>query len=187
MPHYFDFRVSLKGISPKIWRRFLLADSASFEELHEAIQASFGWEYEHLYEFKEKGGRGTIARAGYDEGDAPPVHELTLASFFQKPGTKCMYVYDFGDNWEHVVELVGVVDLPEKFRQRLLAGARACPPEDRGGIGGYMDCVQIASMSDADIKKAGAKDGEIAERKEWLGDWKPDNFNLAKVKKKFDR
>ena len=48
------------------------------------------------------------------------------------------YEYDFGDGWEHriVVESVGkrVPDWPYPL---CVAGARACPPEDVGGITGY--------------------------------------------------
>jgi hypothetical protein len=93
-------------------------------------------------------------------------------------------VYDFGDNWVHAVWLTRILELPETFRRRLLGGARTCPPEDCGGIGGYQNCVELASMSNVDIKKMGSA---AVERKEWLGDWKPDDFKLAKVKKNFDR
>ena len=44
MPKYFEFEVSLAEIAPKIWRRFLLTSQASFDDLHEAIQAACGWE-----------------------------------------------------------------------------------------------------------------------------------------------
>jgi len=49
----------------------------------------------------------------------------------------------------------------------------------RGGVG-----VDNIDVKYADIKKAGHN---VAERKEWLGDWKPDDFNLTKAKKKIDK
>jgi hypothetical protein len=189
MAEYFDLEVSLEGIKPRIWRRFLLAGDATFGDLHEAIQDSFGWESDHLYEFRDKKGRQTIARADFegagDEG-SPTVDEVDLAFFFKKKGTKCQYVYDFGDNWQHAVELKGVVELPDTFGRRLLDGARACPPEDCGGIWGYEQCCEIAAMSDDDIKKVKGKAAELEERKEWLGDWHPEEFDLAEAKKEFD-
>src|SRR5205814_9716431 len=44
MPNYFEIDVTLCGAERRIWRRFLLSDDASFENLHEAIQVACGWE-----------------------------------------------------------------------------------------------------------------------------------------------
>jgi hypothetical protein len=191
MPKYYDLEVSLIGIEPRIWRRFLLAEDSTFADLHEAIQDSFGWESDHLYEFRDKKGRQTIACADFDgagDEDTPTVDEVTLASLFTRKGTKCQYVYDFGDNWQHAVELKGLVELPDKFERQLLDGARACPPEDCGGIWGYERSCQVAAMSDDDIKKVKGKDEaeELGARKEWLGEWDPEAFDLVAVKKGFD-
>lgn len=38
-----QFRVWLWGIEPQIWRRLLLSPELNFAELHEVIQAAFGW------------------------------------------------------------------------------------------------------------------------------------------------
>ena len=48
-----------------------------------------------------------------------------------------LYVYDFGDEWHHLVTLEDV--RPAVRRPRCVAGARACPPEDCGGIHGFAD------------------------------------------------
>jgi hypothetical protein len=188
MPKYFDFRVSIQGIEPGIWRRFLLAETASFEALHEAIQDGFGWSYDHLFEFRDKGGRQAIARADFDDPDGeegiPTVGKKKLSSFFTRRGQRCVYVYDFGDDWYHAVEFLGLTDVPDKFKRRLLDGARACPPEDCGGIWGYAECVKVAGMSEEDIEKANGDD--LAERKEWLGDWAPEAFDVQAARKEFD-
>jgi hypothetical protein len=117
------------------------------------------------------------------EEDTPTVDELNLAAFFTRAGVKCRYVYDFGDNWNHDVQLRKTVELPDKFKRRLLDGARACPPEDCGGVWGYEEFASIATMSEADVAKMG---GEAEERKEWIGDWNPEQFDLAGTKKRFD-
>ena len=46
-----QLKVSLDGIKPSIWRRFLVKDNISFEDLHCVIQDIMGWEDYHLYEF----------------------------------------------------------------------------------------------------------------------------------------
>ena len=53
------------------------------------------------------------------------------------------YLYDFGDSWEHdiVVEKVGPPE-PDTSYPLCLAGKRACPPEDSGGVWGYADLLE---------------------------------------------
>jgi len=47
------------------------------------------------------------------------------------------YEYDFGDCWEHEIEVEKVMEPEAGVRYpRCLAGERACPPEDCGGPGG---------------------------------------------------
>jgi hypothetical protein len=77
------------------------------------------------------------------------------------------------------VKLVRTVELPEKFKRRLLDGARSFPPEDCGGVCGYAECVRVAEGD----KKA----PDYEERREWLGDWDPEEFDLAETKRVFDR
>jgi len=190
MPKYFDFEVSLVGIEPRIWRRFLLADAATFLDLHGAVQDAMGWEEEHLYDFRDSGGKKAIARCDhaeqFDDRDVPTADKLKLAGYFTEVGKVCGYTYDFGDNWKHSVTLKGVVEDSTKFRRRLLDGARACPLEDCGGTWGYEDCCRVRSMSDVDIENLGDEGEEMAWRKEWIGDWDPEVFDLAAVKTEFD-
>lgn len=51
MPRILQLKISLDEIKPEIWRRFLVYDNISFEELHEVIQRIMGWENYHLWEF----------------------------------------------------------------------------------------------------------------------------------------
>ena len=48
------------------------------------------------------------------------------------------YQYDFGDSWKHEILFEGMVRAEPGGRYPLcLEGARACPPEDVGGVWGY--------------------------------------------------
>ena len=202
MPTYFDLEISLLEIEPRIWRRFLIRSEATFSHFHSAIQQAFGWQNCHLYEFLD-GKRGyvrplyamklpRIARSEHaephdDEPDAPEASRIELLQYLSVKNKRCFYVYDFGDNWEHQVDVKDVVEMPEEFTCRLLDGARACPPEDCGGTMGYEECCQAASMSKKAVKKldAGARE-EMEWRQEWLDGWQPEAFDLEATRKRFD-
>lgn len=169
---YFDFEVTLKDVKPKIRRRFLIAEKATFLHLHEAIQDACGWTNSHLFAFRDARGRA-IAGLPDNESDEPDpdASRIKIASLFGPNNAKeCSYDYDFGDGWEHEVVFKGIVLDPERFGRRLLGGARAFPPDDCGGIPGYEECVEVATGKRKD-----------KERLEWLGGWQPEEFDLKKT------
>ena len=118
-----------------------------------------------------------------EEAQVPAAGRVRLSSYFQKPGDKCPYTYDFGDDWRHQVVPKEIVQLPESFKRRLLDGARAFPPEGCGGTWGYAHCLKALGI----IEPEEHDDEEwLAERREWMGDWHPDDFDLDAVKKRSD-
>jgi len=79
------------------------------------------------------------------------------------------------------VKLRQVLSDKSPFKRRLLAGERACPPEDCGGAPGYQRMVHYVETGD-DIY-----DDDAVELGAWLGDWKPDAFDLEARRSTFDR
>ncbi len=182
---YFDFAVSLDGIKPRIWRRFLLARDATFLDLHQAIQDAAPWDDYHLFAFSEPGRRGREIAASGEDGSPVPAARVPLAAVFANPKDKCLYTYDFGDGWRHTVELKGIKQEPETFHRRLTGGARAFPPEDCGGAWGYGAC--LAAVGALDVDEADLCPEMIEERREWLDpEWDPEAFDLAEAAKVFD-
>jgi len=47
----YQFKITLKGTKPPIWRRIQVPETYSFWDLHVAIQDAMGWEDYHLHEF----------------------------------------------------------------------------------------------------------------------------------------
>jgi hypothetical protein len=172
MPEYLQFRVELKDIRPLIWREFQLVADGTFYDLHLAIQAC-GWFGGHLWSFYDSDGE-TIAGIPDDEYGRPDpdARQVPLSAFFDQAGTSCVYVYDFGDGWEHRVSLSKVVRVRERFCRRLLDGARRFPPEDCGGVPGYMRVVEFLATG---------KDpwGEPEHLREQIGLWTPEDFKLV--------
>ncbi len=196
MPKYLELDVSLVDVKPRVWRRFLIRSTRSFQDLHRAIQDACDWEDCHLFDFRESRSRNVIAMlksssvlADLVDDDVPDAKKVKLSTYFAEKGDKCIYLYDFGDGWEHLVKLKAIVETPEKFVRRLLDGGRAFPLEDCGGIWGYENCVAILKMTDAQIDKLDDDErDELLWRREWMGDeWDPEQFDLQETKKQFDR
>jgi hypothetical protein len=184
MPSYLSFRVELLEVRPPIWRAFLIEKAATFADLHQAIQDACGWRNCHMYAFREREKGPVMAGISDDTFGAadPDAKKVKVGSFLSKPGQSCSYQYDFGDDWWHEVTLVEIVTLKERFQRKLTDGARAFPPEDCGGIGGYEICVAIRKGGKVDLD---AK--ETKERKKWLGDWRPERFAVKAEARDFDR
>ncbi len=181
MPDYLDLEVTLDHVRPRIWRRFLLDERASFLDLHHAIQDACGWEDRHLFAFRGPTGE-VVAGLADDFGFGDPDPDAAQVSAGDHLGQHAgvTYEYDFGDGWEHTVTLEGVEALDEMFTRRLVDGARAFPPEDCGGLPGYEDAVAVASGGEARYH-----DTEVL--REWLGGWNPEAFDLEVVRSRFDR
>jgi hypothetical protein len=127
-------------------------------QLHQVIQASFGWQDYHMWDFETPQGHYGVAD---DDLGIRSAAAKRLDQVAPQVGANFRYTYDFGDNWEHdlLVETVAPAE-PGTAYPRCLSGRRACPPEDCGGIWGYQELVKI--LTDP-------KHEEHEERLEWLG------------------
>lgn len=187
MPAYFDFTVSLQDVLPRPWRRFLIASNARFAALHSAIQDACGWSSSHMYLFRAAGDydHDVIAGLRLEEGDddlnepTPSAEKTHVARYFGGEGrTTCLYVYDFGDDWTHDVQLNDIVNLPDRFSRRLLGGEHAFPPDDSGGAHSYT-VIQEALRTGKD------PEGLL----DWArGTWGwTGEFDLEKTRRTFDK
>ena len=164
----FQLKVTLMGSRPPIWRRILVPNTITLGKLHQVLQVVMGWEDEHLHQFVQ--GRELYGVPDKEEVffgmSATDENKTILSSLLSKEKEWLTYEYDFGDGWEH--KLVLEKKLPFDSAMQLphcIKGKRACPPEDCGGIWGYMDLIGI--MSDKSSP-------EYAERVEWL----EENFGI---------
>lgn len=64
----YQLRIDLVNEKPPIWRRVLVGDEMTFEELHFVIQKVFGWENKRPYIFQV--GRKTLASSKYAKDHA---------------------------------------------------------------------------------------------------------------------
>jgi hypothetical protein len=179
----FEFLIQLKDVSePEVWRKLTVPSYFTFRELHDIIQVAFGWRMSHLFQFSENGFRSqqsiTEIDEDFDLGDATKLDAkaILLSDVFMKVNQKFIYIYDFGDNWEHEIVLERII--PEISAQPvLLDGKGTCPPEDCGGPWAFQDFKQIL---------ADKKHPEYEEYLSWLGlegneEWNADAFDLEEA------
>ena len=55
------------------------------------------------------------------------------------------YNYDFGDNWQHYIDVEKVIEEYDHNDPVCLAGEGSIPPEDVGGEPGYTEFLEIIS------------------------------------------
>jgi hypothetical protein len=138
-----------------------------------------GWEGYHLYQFVIGGveyGDPSIL----EEMEGEDARRVTLATLVWDEKDTFLYEYDFGDSWEH--ELLIEKILPPEAGKRYpvcLAGKRACPPEDCGGIWGYAGFLEAIH------------DPQHPEHEEMLawvgGEFEPEAFDLDEVDRELQR
>jgi len=144
-PCLYTLKIELhpEAIQPPIWRRLEVDGRISLAKLHHLIQAAMGWSDAHLHEFVIRGERYAPLLPDLEDNVAKDERKAKLNRLFVR-GEQYLYRYDDGDNWEHLisVETFEECDDDTAGEARVLAGKRACPPEDVGGIQGYQDFVE---------------------------------------------
>ena len=131
-----QFKITLTGIRPPIWRRVLVPEGLSLSGLHDVIQEVMGWTDSHLHDFHWREERFGIPEPEFDEERVVDERTVTLKEFGLSMKARLEYTYDFGDGWEHVLTVEKVLEAGEHQTPVCLKGARSCPPEDCGGAGG---------------------------------------------------
>jgi hypothetical protein len=165
-------KVTLKHSRPSIWRRLLVPSDMTLDLLHDVLQTAMGWGDEHLHLFEIDGMTFSDPRHSNADIAEEATARLDQAAPYAK--SRFRYEYDFGDSWEHEI-LVEAVQPPEPGKPYLvcLAGERAAPPEDSGGIWRYGWMLESL---------AGPNDPDRDELLDWLGGpIDPEAFDLEDV------
>jgi hypothetical protein len=93
----YQFKITLKGIRPPIWRRFQVHCDITFYELHRVLQEVMGWYDGHLHLFDLGWMIVTDAEtlAEVWEGNGVDEQRARLPQFVRQAGQKLRYEYDF--------------------------------------------------------------------------------------------
>ncbi|MEO8888487.1 MAG: plasmid pRiA4b ORF-3 family protein [Jatrophihabitantaceae bacterium] len=166
-----QLRVALRHIEPDIWRRLVVPASLTLRQLHAVLQTTLGWEDYHLHLFEVDG----VLYGDVEELEGHPLGEEETFTIAQAAEAvrEFSYEYDFGDSWHHDIVIEQIMPSVGIGTPHLIDGARACPPEDCGGSGGFEELLEVL---------ADPSDEEHADMLRWVGgSYDPEAFDLAEL------
>jgi hypothetical protein len=174
-PRPYQLKITLKRSRPAIWRRILVLENTPLDLLHLIIQRTMGWSNVHLHDF-------VIGKEFYGDPAVDNVLgfknecDYILGDLITDAGQVFTYEYDFGDDWEHEIKLEKITpqkrDLTVPF---CVTGARACPPEECGGIWNYYKLLKILKDK---------SHPEFKQTREWFGyEFDPEEFARDPINK----
>lgn len=176
----FVLKIKLNLEKFDVWRRVVVPANINFEVLHKVIQECFDWGYNHLHGFVKLKDQKPLVSIVSDKEDIDefPREKLmfleskTLIAEYLQDDEPLIYTYDYGDNWEHLIEVEDVISDFDKNYPVCLAGLGDRPPEDVGGEDGYIDFLKI-------IGNPGHKD--YKSMKTWYESQYYKGFDIEKV------
>jgi hypothetical protein len=128
------FRASL---ARSLYRTFEIADTSSLYELAQVIVRSFDFDHAFGFYCKLKGNiydspirYELFVDMGQGEDEARSVKHTRVREAFPSVGTKMRFLFDYGDGWEFLVELVKQKEREPKVKlPRLLVSAGKAPAQ----------------------------------------------------------
>lgn len=174
--------VELVGIHPAIWRELHVRSDMRLSKLHDVLQAAFGWNDSHMHVFEDTSRQryghtaGETDAMGFGDAALRDEREYTVADIAPRARSLFGYIYDFGDDWVHRLRVKKVQPAePGKRYPSCVAGARAAPPDDCGGISGYERLLDV--LDDPEHE-------EHEDMLQWLGGpFYPEAFDLKSTDK----
>ncbi len=102
---------------PTIYREIEIESRTTLSDLAEAIVQAFGFEFDHAFGFysKLKGQDVMRSQPKYElfadmgeKTDARSVRKTRVADAFPGVGHTMLFMFDYGDDWRFVVEVIGL-------------------------------------------------------------------------------
>jgi hypothetical protein len=173
---WWQLRVELLEVAPRVWRRLVVPEDIKLPALHRVLQASLGWTDSHLHQFNIAGRKYAASNPDWeDELGQLDERRIVLQKALGHESRCFDYLYDFGDSWHHVVLVEdhhpSLPDHPMAIR--CIDGENACPPEDVGGAHGYAQF--LAALADP-------RHEEHEQYLTWIGGrFDPSRFDLTAI------
>lgn len=174
-------KVGLVDSHVPIEREFIIPSGLNFYELHLIIQKAMAWDNSHLARF---GGDNKFIHLDEEQfgnlrhGNNELQHfyaEDILVDDILTNEVNLTYLYDFGDDWEHYVELIAYLKEDEPVYPCVTKKKGPIPVENSGGVDGLADIMAVYK------DKSHTDHDEVLE---WL---KESNFRKSYPKKRINQ
>jgi len=166
-------RLVIAGTQPRVWRRLLVLETMWLSRLHDAIQIAFDWfDYQtHVFALDDVKLGNPLKR---DDLVVEDDRYVTLADLNLAHRDRMAYEYQFGEGWRVDIRVEKAAAAAKgAWYPACVAGERAGPPEDCGGLEAYHDMLACLKEPDSVLGK------------EWLGwlgpEYDPGLCDLDKV------
>ena len=174
----YQLKIMIKDSHPPIWRRIVVPAGLTFSQLTIVINEVMDWCGAHMSEYifdkldvelmDDFEPEDVSDWNAYEVLDAK---DYKIDEFFDKTD-KCVYVYDFGDYWEHIVTIEKKLDDYEYNYPMVIKYKGETPYEDCGGIDGWYYLLNILDNP---------KSPEYEEMKEWADEEYREPFDMSFV------
>jgi hypothetical protein len=174
----FQLRIVLRRTSPHLWRRVVVGSDSTLSQLHQTVQALFGWTDSHPHRFVLRG--RSLSASSMPAAAALSAPDLRLFEFKLLLKVRFFYDYRFHDAdvpiWRHEIRFEkALVADPE--RVPCCIGGVGNPPLEQSGSPQELSTLaelftppfvlhQLTELIDR-----GSSDAELAQQLRYLRPW----------------
>lgn len=173
----YQLKIMIKNSHPPIWRRVIVPARLTFSQLSFILNEVMGWCGGHLSQF-EFYHLGIVVEENPEDMDWFDKEVLDAAETLIEPFLDSedwfTYLYDFGDYWEHRVEIENILPKYECNYPVVLKYKGNTPYEDCGGLHSYYHMLQVLENPDHI---------EYEELKTWVDEQPYDEYDLEQINK----
>jgi Plasmid pRiA4b ORF-3-like protein len=168
-------RLVVVGTQPRVWRRILVRETMWLSRLHDTVQIVLDWfDYQtHTFALDDLKFGNPVKR---DDLNVEDDRDVTLGDLSLASRDRMAYEYHIGEGWKVDVRVEKTIPPGKGAVYPLcIAGERAGPPEDCGGIEAFHDMLACLKEPTSDLGR------------EWLGwlgpEYEPAACDLDKINK----
>lgn len=121
------FRISLDPKNPysrvkkEVWRNIAILGSQNLYKFAESIINAFGFDFDHCFGFFDNFKKrfesenkyelfADLEDQGIESVDSKSVKKTKIKQVFKNKEDKMLFYFDYGDNWEFIVQLKDIKD-----------------------------------------------------------------------------
>ena len=174
----FQLRIVLRRTSPHLWRRVVVGSDSTLGQLHQVVQALFGWTESHPHRFVLRG--RSLGAPSTASAATLPAAEVRLSEFKLLLKERFFYDYRFHDVdvpiWRHEIRFEKAL-VADSERVPCCIGGVGNPPLEQSGSPQELSTLaelftpQFVLHQLTELIDRGSSDAELAQQLRYLRPW----------------